>query len=112
MGNPKYTIKLSINAQYYWTLTGANGEVILKSSESYVSKQGCLNSINASKICVENKNFNTGTASNGQYYFLQLANNFATLGISEYYILASSRDNGIESVKRNAPIASTEDTTY
>ena len=93
MGNPKYTIRRSTNAQFYWTLTGANGEIILKSSETYVSKQGCLNSIAASKTCVEDRHFNRGNASNGQYYFTQIANNYATLGISEYYVFTSSRDN-------------------
>ena len=111
MGNPKYTIRKSVNAQYYWTLTATNGEIILKSSETYAFKQGCLNSINASKVCVLDKHFKRGVAVNGQYFFIQIANNGEELGISEYYTTAISRDNGIDSVKRNAPIASIEDLT-
>jgi uncharacterized protein YegP (UPF0339 family) len=51
------------------------------------------------------------TYTSGQFYFTLKAANGETLGISEGYTTAASRDNGIEAVKRDAPNAPTEDLT-
>jgi len=48
-------------------------------------------------------------SSNGQYYFLLKASNGETIAQSEMYLAKSSARNGIQSVKDNAPTASTED---
>jgi len=112
MGNfPKYQIKKSINNQFYWVLYAVNGKIILPSSEQYISKQGCQNGIASSKRSVADSNFKRLTAQNGQYYFLQRANNHEPLGRSEMYESSYARDNGIDAVKRDAPIATVEDTT-
>lgn len=111
VSNPKYVLKKSTNNQFYWVLNAANGEVILKSSETYVYKQGCQTSIASSRTCVADSNFKRLKAINGQFYFTQIANNGLTLGISEMYINAQGCENGIASVKKNAPIANYEDTT-
>lgn len=108
---PKYQIKKSLNNQFYWVLYASNAEPILTSSEQYTTKQNCQYSISSSKVCVFDSNFIKRTALNGQYYFLQVANNGQALGKSEMYNSTQSRDNGIASVKRNAPVANVEDTT-
>jgi len=108
---PKYQIKKSTNGQYYWVLFAVNGEVILNSSETYVSKQGALNGVASSKRNVADNNFLRKTATSGQPYFLQIAGNGEPLGKSEMYNSIQARDNGIAAVKRDAPIANTEDLT-
>lgn len=108
---PKFQIKKSLNNQFYWVLYASNVEPILTSSEQYTTKQNCQLSIASSKVCIADSNFLKRTALNGQYYFLQVANNGEALGKSEMYNTSQSRDNGIVSVRRNAPIANVEDTT-
>lgn len=107
----KYQINNSANGQFYWTLKAANGEQILRSSETYTTKYNCHASILVSKKCVADKNFQKKVATNGQYYFVQIADNYEPIGISEMYNSVQARDNGIESVKRNAPLAIIEGLT-
>ena len=106
----KYQIRRTSNGQFRWTLKASNGETLL-TSESYVSKQACLDGVASSKVCVADKNFDKKSSSSGQPYFNQLANNYQVLGTSEMYSSTSARDNGIDSVKRNAPTATIEDLT-
>lgn len=108
---PKYQIKRSDNNQFYWVLFAVNGKVILTSSEQYVAKQGCANSISSSKRNVADSNFKRLIASSNQYYFLQRAGNFEDLGKSEMYESSQACENGIAAVKRDAPIANVEDLT-
>jgi uncharacterized protein YegP (UPF0339 family) len=108
---PKYRLSKSSNNQYYWVLFAVNGEIILNSSETYVSKEGALNGIQSSKTNVADSNFQKLTASNAQPYFNQIASNWKIIGKSEMYNSVQSRDNGIVAVKRDAPIARIEDVT-
>ena len=107
----KYQIKKSVNGQFYWTLKAINGEQILRSSETYTTKYNCNASILVSKKCLADKNFQKKVATNGQYFFVQIADNYEPIGMSEMYNTIQARDAGIESVKRNAPIAAIEDLT-
>lgn len=50
-------------------------------------------------------------ASNGQYYFVLKAANGQVIATSETYVSKQSCDNGIESVRKNAPTASRIDLT-
>jgi uncharacterized protein len=108
---PKYILKKSSNLQFVWVLHAINGEVILPSSETYVSKQGALNGIASSKRNVADVNFLRKTATSGQPYFLQVAGNGEPLGRSEMYNSIQARENGIAAVKRDAPNAEIEDLT-
>lgn len=40
----KYVIKKSVDGQYYYTVTGANGEVML-TSETMTAKHNCVKAI-------------------------------------------------------------------
>lgn len=104
----KYQIKKTINNQYRWVLKATNGETLI-TSETYTTKQNCLNGIASSKVSVSDKNFERKSSIAGQPYFNQVANNYQVLGTSEMYSSITARDNGIESVKRNAPTATIED---
>ena len=108
---PNHVLKRSTNQQFVWILYAVNGEVILSSSETYISKQGASNGISSSKRNVADNNFLRKTASTLQPYFLQIAGNGEPLGKSEMYNSIQARENGVAAVKRDAPIAEIEDIT-
>lgn len=107
----KFVITKSSNGEFRFKLKAGNGEPIL-SSEGYTSKANCENGIesvrNNSKI---DERFEKKTASNGKHYFNLKASNGQVIGTSEMYESTSGRDNGIASVKTNAPTATVEDQT-
>lgn len=106
----KYQITRTSNGQFRWVLRASNGEKLL-TSETYTTKQNCLNGVASSKVSVSDNNFSKLTSFSGQPYFNQIANNYQVLGTSEMYTTTTARDNGIDSVKRNAPTANIEDLT-
>lgn len=111
MSNPKFQIKESNNNQFHFNLHALNGQVIL-SSEMYTTKQGCKGGIESvKKNAPTDDQYDRKEAKNGQFYFNLKATNGEIIGKSEMYTTKASRDNGIESVKKNAPIAGIEDTT-
>jgi uncharacterized protein YegP (UPF0339 family) len=112
MKNPKFQIHVGKDCQFYFRLRAANGEVIL-SSEGYVSKSGCQNGIASVKENSSNdQRYQRKTAADGQFYFALVAANGEVIGMSEMYKSQSARDGGIDAVKRTAPEAPVEDTTW
>ncbi len=112
MSYPKFTIFLDSSKEYRFNLFAVNAENILRSSESYTTKQSCKEAIASVKVNSPNDNrYSRLTATNGQYYFLLKAANGEELGISEMYTTVANRENGISAVKRDAPNAPTEDLT-
>lgn len=107
----KFILKKSSNGQFHFNLKAGNGEIIL-TSETYVAKQGALNGIaSVRENAPLDERYERKTASNGSPYFILKAANGETLGKSEMYSSTAARDNGIASVKTNAPTASVEDQT-
>ena len=97
--------------QYRFRLKAGNGEKIL-ASEGYTSKSGAQNGIASVKTnSVIDARYDKNTSSNGKYYFNLRAANNEIIGTSEMYESTSSRDNGIASVKANAPSATIVDLT-
>lgn len=112
MQNPKFQIFKDTKGEYRFRLRAKNGEIILRSSEGYSTRQGCQTGIASVKVNAPYGNrYGRHTANSGQYYFILKAANGAILGISEMYQTTYDRDNGIEAVKRDAPNAPTEDLT-
>jgi uncharacterized protein YegP (UPF0339 family) len=102
----KFVIKTGTNGQYYFSLKAGNGEKIL-SSEGYTTRSACQNGIDSVKTnAKDDSKYTKLTSSNGKYYFNLKATNGQVIGTSEMYETSSGRDNGIESVKTNAPGAS------
>ena len=102
----KFVIKTGTNGQYYFSLKAGNGEKIL-SSEGYTTKTACQNGIDSVKAnAKDDSKYTKLTSTNGKYYFTLKATNGQIIGTSEMYETSSGRDNGIESVKTNAPGAS------
>ena len=110
--NPVFEIFNGSNSQYYFRLKAANGEKIL-ASEGYTTKDNCRNGIASVKAnATADSNYERRRSVNEHYYFnLKSAHNGQVIGTSEMYVSAQGRDNGIESVKRNAPIAEVKDLT-
>lgn len=107
----KFELKKSSNDKYYFNLKAGNGEIIL-SSEMYETKSSAENGIESvKKNAPVNERYEKKTSSKGEPYFVLKAANGQTVGVSEMYSSTSARDNGIESVKKNAPDANTEDLT-
>lgn len=105
----KFEIKKTKSGQYKFDLKATNGQVIL-SSESYKSKSSCKNGINSVKRnAEEDKRFDRKTAKNGSPYFNLKATNGQIIGTSEMYSNTAGMENGIASVKKNAPDAMVDD---
>ncbi len=99
------------NGEFQFNLKAGNGQTIL-ASEGYSSKSGCENGIESvRKNSQDDDRFDSKTSTNGKHYFNLKASNGQIIGSSEMYESASSRDNGIASVKTNAKDAKIDDQT-
>lgn len=107
----KFEITKRKNGEFQFNLKASNGQVIL-SSEGYTTKENCKNGIESvRKNSAVDTRFDRLVTKNGKPYFNLKATNGQIIGTSEMYESVASRDNGIESVKKNAPDASVEDLT-
>lgn len=107
----KFVITTRTNGEFQFNLKATNGQIIL-ASEGYAAKASCLNGIESVKTnAQDDAKFDKKTAANGKQYFNLKASNGQIIGSSEMYESTAARDNGIESVKTNAPSASTDDQT-
>jgi len=107
----KFVISKRSNGEFQFNLLATNGQVIL-SSEGYASKASCLNGVESvKKNAQEDSRFERKVAANGKSYFVLKASNGQVIGQSQMYASEDSRDNGIESVKKNAPDAEIVDET-
>lgn len=105
----KFEITTRKNGEYQFNLKAGNGQVIL-SSEGYTTKSACINGIESvRKNSQDDGKFDRKTSSNGKPYFNLKASNGQVIGNSEIYESESSRENGIASVKNNAPDAQVSD---
>ena len=105
----KFVTKTGTNNQYYFSLKADNGQNIL-GSEGYTSKTGCNNGIESVKTnSLDDSKYEKKSSANGKHYFNLKASNGQIIGTSQMYENESGRDNGIASVKNNAPKASVEE---
>ncbi|WP_333599489.1 YegP family protein [Flavobacterium sp.] len=105
----KFVITKRTNGDFQFNLKATNGQVIL-TSQGYASKAGCENGIDSVKTNASNDaRYERKTSSNNKPYFNLTATNGQIIGTSELYESTAARDNGIESVKNNAPGATVED---
>lgn len=107
----KFVITKRVNGEFQFNLKANNGQIILI-SEGYTTKQNCENGIDSvRRNSTDDSKFERKTSKNGKYFFNLKATNGQIIGTSEMYESSSGRDNGIESVKTNAPDASVEEQT-
>ncbi len=94
---------------YHFVLKAGNGQVIL-SSQVYKSKSGALNGIESvKKNCTDDSCWERKTAKNGKVYFNLKSTNGQIIGSSQMYAGESGMENGIASIKKNAPGADTKE---
>lgn len=107
----EYELKPTSDGQFMFNLKAGNGEVIL-TSERYTSKASAENGIESVREnAPDDDRYDRLESKSGQPYFTLKAANHEVIGKSEMYSSASARDNGIESVKTNAPGGSVDDQT-
>lgn len=107
----KFQVSKRGNGEFQFNLKASNGQVII-SSEGYSAKPSCLNGIESvRKNSQDDARFDRKTSSNGKPYFNLTATNGQVIGTSEMYADESGRENGIASVKSNAPGAAVDDQT-
>jgi len=107
----KFVISKRKNGEFQFNLVAGNGEVIL-TSEGYASKPSCMNGVKSvMKNAADVKRFEPKVAKNGKFHFNLKAGNGQVIGKSEMYESQSGCENGIATVKKNAPGAKVEDQT-
>lgn len=105
----RFVITKRANGEFQFDLLAGNHQVIL-TSESYVSKSGCLNGIESVRVNASHEDrFDKKVSSSGKHFFNLKAGNGQIIGISEMYESTSARDNGIESVRKNSSDAEIDD---
>lgn len=99
------------SGEYYFRLKAANGQNIM-GSEGYKTKAACENGIESvKKNCSNDEAYERKESKNGKWHFNLKATNGQVIGSSQMYASADSMENGIESVKNNAPNAEAKDLT-
>ena len=91
--------------EFRFRLKAGNGEIIL-SSEGYKSKASCDNGIaSVEKNCLDEQCFDKKQTDSGKYRFNLKSTNGQVIGTSQSYESESGCNNGIASVRKNAPDA-------
>ncbi|MBB4805416.1 uncharacterized protein YegP (UPF0339 family) [Chryseobacterium defluvii] len=107
----KFIISKRTNDDFQFNLKAGNGQVIL-TSQGYGSRSACENGIESVRTnSGSDSNFERKTASDDRCYFNLKAGNGQVIGTSQMYESENGMENGIESVKTNAPGAVVEDET-
>jgi uncharacterized protein len=105
----KFAVKTGKDGQFYFNLKATNGQIIL-SSEGYTTRTACNNGIESvKKNAQDDARFERLASKNGKPYFNLKATNGQVIGKSEMYESTASMENGIASVKKNAPDAPVAD---
>ncbi|SDD55918.1 YegP family protein [Niabella drilacis] len=101
----KFVVSKRTNGEFQFNLKAGNGQVIL-TSEGYTTRAACDNGIESvKKNAADDAHYDRKTSSNGKPFFSLKAGNGQIIGKSELYESEAARENGIESVKKNAPDA-------
>jgi uncharacterized protein len=107
----KFEVKTAKSGQTHFNLLAGNGQIILQ-SEMYESKASALNGIaSIQKNAGMDERYDRLVSKSGKPYFVIKAGNHQVIGQSQQYESDAGRDNGIESVKKNAPDAEVVDLT-
>lgn len=107
----KFEIYKDKAGEFRFRLKAGNGQIIL-ASEGYVAKSSCTNGVESvMKNAPDDARYERKDTANGKCMFNLRAANSQVIGTSEVYESVAARDNGIESVKKNAPGATVVDLT-
>jgi uncharacterized protein YegP (UPF0339 family) len=101
----KFEVKQTASGKFMFNLKASNGQVIL-TSQQYADKSGAKNGAESVRTnSADDANFERRTAKDDSPYFVLIAANKQEIGRSEMYNSTSAMENGVESVKKNAPDA-------
>ena len=101
----KFVISKRGNGEFQFNLKADNSQVIL-TSEGYTTKAACENGIESVKAnAQDDSRFERKESKNGKPYFNLKSANHQIIGTSEMYESNTAMENGIASVKKNAPKA-------
>ncbi len=107
----KFEITQSKNGKFLFNLKAGNGQVIL-TSQMYETKTSATQGIESCKTNgALDERFERATSKASEPYFNLKAGNGQVIGRSEMYSSVAAMENGIKSVKTNAPDASVNDLT-
>ena len=107
----KFEIYKDKRGEYRFRLKAGNGEIIL-ASEGYKRKPSAKNGIESvRKNAKSDSRFERKTTKSGKAMFNLRAGNNQVIGTSESYNSEAARENGIASVRKNAPGAALDDQT-
>ena len=107
----KFELKKTESGKYMFNLKAGNGQIILV-SQMYESKDSAENGIESvRRNSADDARFERKVAKNGEPFFSLTATNGQNIGKSETYSSESAMENGVESVKTNAPDAEVVDNT-
>nr|WP_294840522.1 YegP family protein [uncultured Methylotenera sp.] len=107
----KFELKTAKSGQFHFNLLAGNGQIILQ-SEMYETKASALNGIaSIQKNAADDARYERLVSKTDKPYFVLKAGNHQVIGQSQLYESEASRDNGIESVKKNGPEATINDLT-
>ena len=105
----KFVISTRTNGEFQFNLKADNGQVIL-TSQGYTTRAACENGIESVRTnAPEDERYERKRSTNDKHYFNLKASNGQVIGTSEMYESVAARENGIESVKKNAPDATIDD---
>jgi uncharacterized protein YegP (UPF0339 family) len=106
-----YSLEVGKSGKYRFNLKAGNNQVIL-SSEQYETKAAATSGIESVRAnAPDDARYERKTAKDGSPYFVLKAKNGEPIGKSEMYSSTSAMENGIASVKTNAPTAKVVDQT-
>ncbi|GEN69831.1 MULTISPECIES: YegP family protein [Chryseobacterium] len=107
----KFVISKRTNGEFQFNLKAGNGQVIL-TSQGYSSKSACENGVESVRTnSQDDTKYERNKAKDDRCYFNLKAGNGQIIGSSQMYESENGMENGIESVKNNAPHASLDDET-
>lgn len=107
----KFELKTSASGKFHFNLKSGNGQIIL-SSEMYETRAAAENGIESvKKNAGDDARYERKTSAKDEPFFVLKAGNGEPIGRSEMYSSESAMENGIASVKDNAPEATIADAT-
>jgi uncharacterized protein YegP (UPF0339 family) len=105
----KFELKKAKDGEFFFHLKAGNGQIVLV-SEMYKEKGSAENGIaSLKKNASDDARYERKDTKNGHFMFNLKAANHQVIGTSQTYKTAESREEGIASVKANAPKAPVED---
>ena len=105
----KFELKRAKNGKFMWNLKVTSCEPIL-TSQKYASKSGAKSGIKSvKKNSRKDGCYDRRKTKAGKPYFVLKAGNHQVIGTSESYSANRTLENGIKSVKKNAPGAAIDD---